>query len=211
VVFTAVLAALVTAAALVAVAKLRSPASDGSSALDLGASGSALSSGSPDCGGGACHVLASQTVNGMPIKLLADAQGAHGRFQAGDAVIEMPIAALGARLDAGSLTCVASSVSACLVSAGQNGGKIGQLLVERSGTWHSVDKPYFSDAGVIVLGNVSGGDAPEVVVVQSSPALAQVYALDGKTVGCTKKYSSPSQLRGWPNVRVTASDLRSCP
>jgi hypothetical protein len=210
VLLTAVLAALVTAGALVAVASLRSRG-DSVPSLEAALPPGSLSASTAECGEGPCHVLATQSVDGESIELLADGQGSNGRFQTGATVVQTTITELGARLDGGSLSCVTATASACLVSAPLNGGRIGQLVIDRGGNWRSVDKPYFSDAGVLVLGNVSGTDAPELVVVQSTPALAHVYALDGSTVGCTRKYSYPAQLRGWPNVRVLATDLRACP
>jgi hypothetical protein len=206
---TAVLAALVTAATLVAVASLRwrwmgSPGAEpygappAPSVVDVG------------CGQGPCQVLAIRSVDGVQIELKADAEGGNGRFQADAAVLQTTVTQLGARVDAGSLSCVSASESACLVGAPFNGGRIAQLLVDRAGVWRSVDKPYYSDLGVIVLENVSGTDAPEVVVGERSPVQARVYALDGGMVGCTRKYSYPAQLRGWPSVRILAGDLRPC-
>ncbi|HVW41410.1 MAG TPA: hypothetical protein VHC18_08680 [Amycolatopsis sp.] len=210
VVFTALIAALVTIGALVCVAALRTRGDAGSD-LAMAAPGATAPTSAEECGTAPCVVLATQTVGDGAVRLLADAHGANGRFQAGSATVETTITQLGARLDPGSLSCVTASASACLVSGPLNGGRVGQLLIDRSGAWRSVDKPYFSDAGVLVLGDVSGSDAPEVVVVQGSPVLARVYALDGSVVGCTKRYTYLSQLRGWPNVRLQAADLRSCP
>ncbi|HJQ45210.1 MAG TPA: hypothetical protein VJ870_02645 [Amycolatopsis sp.] len=207
-VFTAVLAALVTIAALVGVASLRGR-NDGRADFEAVPGVSAPTS-AEECGAAPCTVLATQTVGADTVRLLADRQGANGRFQAGAALLESTITQLGARLGAGSLSCVPGSTSACLVTAPFNGGRVGQLLIERAGTWRSVDKPYFSDAGVLVLDDVSGSEVPEVVVVQSSPVLARVFALEGSVVGCTRHYTALSQLRGWPNVRLQASDLRSC-
>jgi hypothetical protein len=34
--------------------------------------------------------------------------------------------------------------------------------------------------------------------------------LAGRLVGCTKKYTSPSDLRGWPDIRLTKADVRAC-
>jgi len=208
VVVTAVLAVLVTVAALIGVASLRSR-DDGGAGLQMASPGAPLTSGE-ECGSGPCRTLTSQPVDAGTVDLLADDQGTNGRFRAGGVLIETTITQLGARLDAGSLSCVTASVSACLVTGPLGSGRVGQLMVDRAGTWRSVDKPYFSDAGVLTLGNVSGSDAPEVVVVQNSPVLARVYALDGSTVGCTRRYTYLSQLRGWPDVRLQAADLRAC-
>lgn len=205
--FTAVFAVVVTAAALLTVVVLR-PRNPGGPPR---AEGLPVSVGAgAGCGDGPCQALAIQNVNGQTVQLLANSRGDNGRFEAGGDVLEATVTALGARLDAKSLSCFPASVSACLILAPRDGGKIAQLLINRGGSWSSVDKPYFSDAGVIVLSNVTGGDAPEVVVVQASPVLAKVYALDGSVAGCTRRYSSLGGLRGWPDVRVTAADLRPC-
>ncbi|NKQ58266.1 hypothetical protein HFP15_35985 [Amycolatopsis sp. K13G38] len=205
---TAVLAVLVTVGALIGVASLRSR-DEGGPALQMAAPAVPVTT-AEECGSGPCRVLASQTVDGGTVELLADDQGANGQFRAGGVVVQTTITRLGARLDAGSLSCVTASVSACLVTGPLSGGRVGQLMIDRAGTWRSVDKPYFSDAGVLTLNSVSGSGAPEVVVVQNSPVQARVYALDGSSVGCTRHYTYLSQLRGWPNVRLEASDLRAC-
>ncbi|GHF78603.1 hypothetical protein FHX82_004456 [Amycolatopsis bartoniae] len=208
VLLTALLAAIVTVGALVGVAAMRAREDRPREAAPVPP---VSAQPGTDCGDGPCKLLATRTVGAGAVELLADAQGANGRFQADGQVVQTSITELGGRLDPDSLTCVAASVSACLVSAPFSGGELGELVVQRDGDWRAVAKPYFSDAGVIELGNVANDDAPEVVVVQSSPALARVYALDGSVVGCTRKYSYPAQLRGWPQVRVLASDLRACP
>ncbi len=207
VLFTAVLAALVTLGALGGVAALRGQ--DDVTRVDAGAPATPQAA-DHECGDAPCQVVATASVGATQVELLADAQGDNGRLQAGGQVVQTSITQLGARLRGDSLSCAVASVSACLVEAPLNGGRVGELVVQRDGDWHPVAKPYFSDAGVLLLSDVTGTDAPEVVVVQSSPALAEVYALDGGVVGCTKRYSYPAQIRGWPQVRVVASDLRSC-
>lgn len=209
VVVTAVVAALVTAAALAGVASLR--LRDGSSRIEAAAPPLPVQAATAECGAGPCRTLASQDVAGKQVDLLADDQGANGRFSSAGEVVQTSITELGARVGADSLSCVTASVSACLVSAPLGTGRVGELLVVRDGDWTSVDKPYYSAAGAIVLGNVTGSDAPEVTVVESSPVLARVYALDGGVLGCTRKYTYASQIRGWPQVRLQASDLRACP
>ncbi|MTD59035.1 hypothetical protein GKO32_34380 [Amycolatopsis sp. RM579] len=206
---TAVVAAVVTVGALGGVASLR--ARDQAPRLEAGAPAMTPQSAAAECGDGPCRTVTTQTVNGAQVSLLADEQGANGRFQAGGQLVQTSITELGARVDASSLSCVAASVSACLVSAPLNGGRIGEVLVEQDGEWNSVDKPYFSGAGAIALNNITGTDAPEITVVESAPVLARVYTLAGAPAGCTKKYTYASQIRGWPNVRLTAADLRACP
>ncbi|WP_246128150.1 hypothetical protein, partial [Amycolatopsis rhizosphaerae] len=207
---TAVVAALVTAGSLAAVASLRVARSGDKATIEASAPAPSVT---PDreCGGGPCDLLTTRSAGGAQVELRADATGANGRVQVNGIVVPTTISELGARLTADSLTCVTANVSACLVGAPLKGGRVAQLLVGRGDGWQSVDKPYFSDAGVIVLDTVTGADAPDVVVVQASPALARVYALDGSAVGCTRKYAAPSQLRGWPQVHVLPADLRPCP
>ncbi|ROS40198.1 hypothetical protein EDD35_2525 [Amycolatopsis thermoflava] len=208
VVVTAVVAAVVALSALVTVRLLRE---DGASAqAPVGGAGSTAVTAGADCGEGPCQVVARATVDGKPVELLADSQGGNGRFQAGANAIEVTVTALGGRLDANSLSCVSGAVSACLVHARQEGASIAQLLVDRAGTWRSVDKPYYSSGGVVRLDDVTGDTAPEVVVVQTSPVLARVFALDGSALGCTRRYTSVSQLRGWPEVQLNPGDLRAC-
>lgn len=170
-----------------------------------------LSAASPDCGDGPCRVVARQTVQGTQVQLLADASGANGRFVGGDGtVVETAITELGARLTPDSLSCVAATVPVCLISAPMDGGKVAQLVVAHNGNWRSADKPYFSQAGVVTLQNLLGDDTPEVVVVETGPVLARVYLADGSVAACTRRYSSTSQIRGWPEVKLLASDLRAC-
>lgn len=206
VVFTAVFAALVTVGALILVAALRW---HGASNLPPADPGSVSASGGTDCGG-PCQVLASRNVNGRAVRLLADANGGNARFEAGSEEFEATVTALGARVDANSLSCVSASVPACLISATQNGGKIAQLLFERAGQWWAVERPYFSAAGVVVLNDLSGGVAPVVVIVDNSPAVARVYALDGSIAGCTRHYASVTGVRGWPDVRLVPADVQAC-
>lgn len=208
VLFTAVVAALVTVAALVGVASLRLRETTGH--IEAAVPALPASPAGNECGNGPCRTVASQDVGGKPVDLLADAAGDNGRFSSGGEIVQTSITELGAQVGPGSLACVTATMSACLISAPLGSGRIGELMVDRGGDWRSVDKPVFSDAGVVVLGNVTGDDAPEVTVVESSPPMARVYALDGSEVGCSRTYSRVSQIRGWPAVHLLASDLRSC-
>ena len=111
-----------------------------------------------------------------------------------------------------------------LVRGQVDGGAYGEVLAGRGGLWHDPGKPYFADAGTLTLGDVNADGVPDVIVVrhecpgaesgtpkcEAAPVLAQVYDLGGETLGCTRKVTSPSDLRGWPEVRLTRADLRSC-
>ncbi|NIH85497.1 hypothetical protein [Amycolatopsis granulosa] len=208
VVVTAVLTAVVALSALVTVRLLRA---DGSGAAPpAAAAGSSAVIAGADCGDGPCQVVSQTSVHGEQVELLAGPGGGNVRFQAGASVLEVAVSELGGRLDANSLTCATAAVSACLVQARQESATIAELVVERGGTWRPVGKPYYSSAGVVRLTDVSGDDAPEVVVVQTAPVLARVFALDGSALGCTRRYTSVSQVPGWPEVQLAPGDLRAC-
>lgn len=208
VVVTAVVAAVVALSALVTVRLLREDEAGAQLRSDAAPSGAATTT--IECGDAPCQLVSRTNVNGEQIELLADPQGGNGRFQAGTDVMRVTVSALGGRLDASSLNCVGGASPACLVLGRQNGAMIAQLVVNRAGTWWSVDKPYYSSAGVVRLDDVTGDAAPEVVVVQTSPVQVRVFALDGTALGCTRRYTSVEKIRGWPDVRLSASDLRAC-
>ncbi|WP_328606427.1 hypothetical protein OG943_41965 [Amycolatopsis sp. NBC_00345] len=226
---TALLAALVTAAALVAVVVLRSH-----SEADSVAGAPQIAAPAPDqstattCGTGPCRELAAMTVGGTPVSLLADATGGWGRVRVGakpDTEFELAITGMGAKLAPNSLQCIAGTTSACLVRGDVSGGAFGELLIESGGVWRDFGQPYFADAGTIVLDDVDQDGRPDLVLVrhecpgatpgtttcQAAPVLAEVYQLSGEIVGCTRKVTSPSQLRGWPAVQVRRSELSACP
>jgi hypothetical protein len=221
VVITAVLAAVATAAALVTVVMLRPKPEDA-----LASAGDPASAPASECGQGPCRVLASASVRGTTVDLLADADGGNGRFRSGGAgsgaLIETMLTAMGVRLSADSMRCVSATVSACLLRGTRDGGTLGEVLVSRANDWRSAEKPYFSDAGDITLGNVTGDDSPEVIVVKHecassgggrcafTPVYAEIFDLGGRQVGCTRKYSTASQMRNWPDIRPAATDLRAC-
>ncbi|HKN55674.1 MAG TPA: hypothetical protein VJX66_24470 [Amycolatopsis sp.] len=222
---TAVLAAVVTIGALVFVFVARPhPAPPAGSA---GEPAAVPPSATTTCGSEPCRQLAAMTVGGQPVVLLADASGGSGRLRFGPepgTVFELTIGELGARLDANSLRCIDGSTAACLVRGQVDGGAYGEVLAGRGGLWHDPGKPYFADAGTLTLGDVNADGVPDVIVVrhecpgaesgtpkcEAAPVLAQVYDLGGETLGCTRKVTSPSDLRGWPEVRLTRADLRSC-
>jgi hypothetical protein len=87
------------------------------------------------------------------------------------------------------------------------------------------EKPYLSDAGNLSLSDADGNGSPDVIVVghECSPSLpgrpsarrrrcwVRCLISRARHLGCTKKYTSPSQMHGWPDIRLTNSDLRACP
>ncbi|WIX79755.1 hypothetical protein QRX50_02840 [Amycolatopsis carbonis] len=227
---TAVLAAVVTVAALVVVVVLR-PKPDGVP----GVPPVSLEPAAPTtatCGSGACRQLAAMTVGATPVVLLSDASGGWGRVRVGPqpgTEFELAITTMGAKLNAQSLRCIAAETSACLVTGDVGGGDgaggaYGELLIGSDGVWRDFGKPYFADAGTLSLFDVNTDGRPDVIVVrhecpdatpgtpkcQAAPVLAEVYQLSGKELGCTRTVVSPSDLRGWPQVEVRASELRPC-
>ncbi|PRX44335.1 hypothetical protein B0I33_112213 [Prauserella shujinwangii] len=227
VVVTAVLAALVTAGALVAAAVLR-PGAGPAAGSGPGAEVSAGPAAGDGCGAAPCQVLDTASVGGMTVELLADGEGGSGRLRAGGPTngitAETSITAMGARLGPGSLDCVDAAEPVCLVRGPLDGGIVGEVLVWRGDSWRAAERPYFSDVGAIVLDTVSGDEVPEIIVVRhecagvesaadcgQTPVLAEVFDLRGERLGCTYQYESPGELRGWPRVELVDSDLRECP
>ena len=225
VLFTVSFCGFVIAAVLLTAILLR-PSADGLPSGDSAAPGLA---GRVDCGSGPCQVLASEKVGDASIDLLADSTGEHGKVRivngGASVVFETTITTMGVRLTKNSLTCDGGANPACLMSGSYDQGVVGEVFVSRGGNWRSTEKPYFSDAGSIVLSDVIGDSTPEVVRVrhdcgdsgistatcQVKPVYAEVFDLSGKQLGCTKKYTAPAQIRGWPEVRILPNELRACP
>jgi hypothetical protein len=174
--------------------------------------------------------LASVTVRGTVVALLADPNGGSGRLRIGPEAanvrLELMITSMGARLGADSLWCADGSIQACLVRGESSDGTVGEVFSNHGESWRRMaDKPYLSDAGNLSLSDADGNGSPYVIVVrhecpasqpgsakcQAAPVLGSVFDLAGRQLGCTKKYTSPSQMRGWPDIRLTNSDLRACP
>ncbi|MEV6917155.1 hypothetical protein AB0M83_19465 [Amycolatopsis sp. NPDC051106] len=225
---TAVLAAVVTLGAIAAVFLLRPRPEE-----PAGVAEPAAAPVPPvvTCGGGPCRQLAAMTVGGTPVVLLTDAVGGSARVRVGPepgTVFELSIGQLGVRLDQDSLRCIDGAAPTCLVrgDVGDQGTTAyGELLVANGGVWRAPGKPYFADAGTLSLYDVTADGRPDVIVVRhdcrgadsgtpkcdAAPVLGQVYDLTGKSVGCTRRYTAPSDLRGWPDIRLTRADLRTCP
>ncbi|HEY3467927.1 MAG TPA: hypothetical protein VGL47_22550 [Amycolatopsis sp.] len=225
---TAVLAAVVTIGAIGAVFLLR-PRPEPSSGVSEPAAGPVAPV--VTCGDGPCRPLAESMVDGTPVVLLTDPTGGSARLRVGPepgTVFELAIAQLGVRLDRNSLRCVDGAAPTCLVrgDVGDDGtAAYGELLVGSGGVWRDPLKPYYSDAGTLSLYDVTADGRPDVIVVrhdcadaasgspqcEAAPVLAEVYDLTGKPVGCTRRFTAPSDLRGWPDIRLTRADLRACP
>ncbi len=172
-----------------------------------------------------CQVLATATVGGTIVELVADSGAVSGRLRIGGPttgqVIETTITDTGARLTSGSLQCVPASVSACLVRGETEKGSTGQVVVGRSDKWSALARAFYSQVGYLGLVNVVSDSAAEVVAVQydcrtgvecaKRPIYAQVFTLAGQEVGCTRTYARVEQLPGYPQVQVAAAALRDCP
>ncbi|UOZ09891.1 hypothetical protein [Amycolatopsis sp. WQ 127309] len=226
---TAVLAAVITLGAIGAVFLLRPRPDAPADTVSEPATGTEPPA--VTCGGGPCRQLAAMTVGGTPVVLLTDAAGGSAQVRVGPepgTVFDLSLAQLGARLDANSLTCIDGVAPTCLIrgDVGDDGtGAYGELLVRGGGVWRDPGKPYFADAGTLTLYDVTADGRPDVIVVrhdcpdaasgtpecQASPVLGEVYDVTGKSLGCTRKVTAPSDLRGWPAVRLTRADLRACP
>ncbi|EME57601.1 hypothetical protein [Amycolatopsis decaplanina] len=225
--FTALLAVVVTAGVIVAVVLLRPAAPTPSS--DPGVP--PVSDGAPpapgvNCGDSACREISAMTVGGLPVVLLADDAGKQGVVRIGaDTVYPLIVNDMGVTLKGDSLRCVDGATPVCLVRGEAGGGSVGELFVARGGIWRDTGKPYFSDAGTVALNDVTADGIADVIVVrhecpgaqsgsarcQAAPVLAEVYDVARGSVGCTRRYTAPSELRGWPDVRLTKADLRACP
>jgi hypothetical protein len=195
--------------------------SDGSVAVSTPASNAEL-----QCDNGPCHALASTSVAGSSVQLLANAAATSGRVrivtaQGLDSVFETTISQLGATLTAQSLTCLNASTPVCMVSGGGPEGSAGEVFLQTDGDWSRTDAPYFASGGYISL-RQGGTQGPEVIAAQvncdsdlsadcaSAPVYLQVFAVSGATLGCTSPVSKLDKLPGWPNVTVSEAALRTC-
>nr|WP_037315962.1 hypothetical protein [Amycolatopsis orientalis] len=226
VLFTAVLAVVVTAGVIVAVILLRPGAPAPADDLQPPVPDAAPSAPGVSCGHSACREVGAMTVGGVPVVLLADEAGKQGSIRFGaDTVFPLIINDLGVTLKGDSLRCVDGATPVCLVRGDVSGGSTGEVFVARGGIWRDTGKPYLSDAGTIALNDVTADGIADVIVVrhecpgaqsgsarcQAAPVLAEVYDVARGSVGCTRRYTAPSELRGWPDVRLSRADLRACP
>jgi len=226
---TVLVAAVVTAGVLIAVLVLRPHPEAAAPAGPTPDPSPPAPSAVLDCGPAPCEQVAATTVGGTEVALLAAVDGSSGRLRFGpasaNATVETSITTIGARVGPDSLRCASGVVTACLVRGTSDGGMVGEVLARRGDSWQDAGKPYFSDAGNISLSDANGDGSPEVIVVRHecpgsqpgsaackvSSVLATVFDLAGNQLSCTKKYTAPSQIRGWPDIRLLRSDLRACP
>ncbi|MFD8499674.1 hypothetical protein [Amycolatopsis sp. NPDC059657] len=226
---TAAVAMVVVAGTLVAVVALR-PRADQAEPASPSRGPSVSGAVDPTvCGSAPCQAIATQEINGGKVTLLASADSAVARLDVGvppsDTIVDLTITEQGVKLTQDSLRCLGGTVAACLVRGPVTGGQIGEVVANRGSNWEIASQAYLSDANYIGLTDVSGTAAPEVTVVRhdcptaaqdtpkcaAAPVVAEVFDLGGRSIGCTKrKYTSPSQMRGYPTIRLSTSDLGAC-
>jgi hypothetical protein len=174
-----------------------------------------------------CQVVASATVGGTVVDLVADAGGTSGRLRVGGpnsgSVIEASITDMGVTLTSDSLQCAAGGLAACLIKGKHDGGIAGQVVVGRSGYWSAQDQRYISNAGYLAVANVDQDSVPEILAAQrdcagtdpaacaAKPVFIQVFSINGKVVGCTRNYPRLDKVPGYPAVQVTKPQLVPCP
>jgi hypothetical protein len=223
VIVTVLLCGLVAAGALTAAATLRDRDEPGQQTTSLATPSALPFSG---CKKEPCTVLRFEAIGDTRVELLADAGAMSGRLRIGgpDArqVIEVAISGMGAVLTQDSLRCVVGSLSGCLVRGNYPGGAAGQLVVGRSGKWSSVDRQFVAGAGYLGLVDVGPPVGPEVVAAQyvdcdpttadctGQKVYAQVYAINGSRLGCTRHYSQLDSLPGFPEVELKLDALHPC-
>ncbi|WP_370946675.1 hypothetical protein AB5J62_03720 [Amycolatopsis sp. cg5] len=227
---TAAVAMVVVVGTLVAVVALRPRADQAEEPASPGPGPTISGAVDPTvCGSSPCQAIATQEVNGEKVTLLASADSTVARLDVGappsSATVDLTITEQGVKLSQDSLRCLGGTVAACLVRGPVTGGQVGEVVANRGSSWEIASQAYLSDANYIGLADVAGTEAPEVTVVRhdcpttaqdtpkcaAAPVVAEVFDLGGRSIGCTKrKYTSPSQMRGYPTIRLSTSDLGSC-
>ena len=152
VVITVAVAVGLTLLALIGAILLR-PHQTGSGA-NSGAAPSTAASTQLECDDGPCRPLASASVAGSTVQLLANTAATSGRVRITTAqdlnsVFETTIGQLGATLTAQSLTCVHATAPACMVSGSGPEGSAGEVFVQTNGDWERADAPYFASGGYL--------------------------------------------------------------
>ncbi|WP_130347058.1 hypothetical protein [Herbihabitans rhizosphaerae] len=219
-----VLSALVAGGAMAGAAALRARSADSGTPPVADAPPSVPVEGDNGCRVEPCQTLTTVPVPGGSVELIADNGGRSGRLKingsSSSSLVEITITNRGVVLTNQSLQCLSLSISACLVSGTGEGGRVGEVVVGRSGSWNGQAQPYFSDADYLGLTDVRGDGTPDVVTVQhdcgtrsrctGAPVFAQVYGLDGQELGCTRTFTRLTQLPGWPSVKPTPVQLKPC-
>lgn len=216
---TAVLAVLVTVGALVTVMVLRSQRDAQGIGPDRTPTPTTSTDAAEICGTRRCEVLTSAPLGLTTVQLLADVNGRNGRLRvlrgASSTVLEMAAAEMG--LTQQSLVCAKGPISACLVSGAYQGGVAGEVFVDGERGWE-FPEPHLSTAGYVDLMQVTGDETPDVVVATQpdcdgsaaecagAPIVLEVFALDGKSLGCTQPYAALTQLP----VQLDGVALQQC-
>ncbi len=224
VVVTAVVAALVAAGALAAAATLRHRNAATIATSSSPAAPSTPVPGADGCLVPPCKVLATVTVGGNPVDLVADRDGVSGRLRIGGGgvgeVVEATITDMGAALTPESLQCVPATLSACLLRGTFRDGVVGQVVVGRSGHWNELSQRFVSSAGYLALADLEPDVGPEVVAAQrrcptgavcdDAAVFVEVYSLRTALLGCTRDYTRLESLPGWPEVDLSEAKISPC-
>jgi len=214
-----------TVLALVGAVLLRPHPADSSAGSGTRPPASSATSAPLECDSGPCRLLASRSVGGSSVQLLANSTATSGRVriatgQGLDSVFETTISKLGANLTEQSLTCVGGQTPTCMVSGSAPDGSAGEVFVDTAGDWSRADAPYFSSAGYLSLNGSTA--TPEVVTAQAdcdsdlttqcaqSPVYVQVFSVAGQSIGCSEPVSRLDRLPGWPTVAVAEVTLHPC-
>ncbi|WP_156365185.1 hypothetical protein [Sciscionella sediminilitoris] len=213
----AVLAVLVTLAALFGAWQLRLPTQQDTASADSPGSGR-----NDKCVRTDCPVLTSvESVDGA-VRLHATADGEQGALEVpgAESALRITVTDVGARLAKDSLSCVPGdgTVGAtCLVAGDSPQGRVGEVFVYKQASWDRVDRPYVASSGILQLRATDGRNA--VIAVQrgcrsedcqSSRVYAQVFAVGGRDLGCTETYASKYSLPSWPEVAPRGYQLHPC-
>lgn len=211
----AVLAALITVAALLGAWQLRASGSGQQQTT------SAAGARNDTCVREHCRVLATAKVAGRSVRLHATRRGTEGAIElpGNDRTLRVTVTDVGARLGRDSLRCIdGSGGTACLVRGASAQGKVGEVLLKQQGSWDRVERPYVSSAGVLGLQTIDG--TASVVAVQpdcksadcdTERVYAQAFTASGRVLGCTEAYRSKYALPGWPRVTPRRYQLGTCP
>jgi hypothetical protein len=229
VVLTVVLCALVAAGALTAAAVLKHQRdTDRANSASTPSPSATTGPGADGCLTPPCQTLGTATVGGTVIDLVGDRGGTSGRLLIGGVgsgdVVEVTITERGAVLEKDfALQCVPAARSACMVRGHAPDGVVGEVVAVAAEGWtEATANPFVSDAGWLLLADMTGDDTPEVLAAQydcdraqtpdctTTPVYVQVFDLDSATLGCTRNYARLGSLPEWPDPDLSRVELREC-
>jgi hypothetical protein len=170
------------------------------------------------CGSTVCQVVIGKSVGKDLVELLGGTGGGRIRVtgETGTFIFEMTIAETGATINDKSLVCQESATSVCLVRGMHAGKWIGEVLVNKGGTWSRAQTAYLATAGYMGLHDVNEDGTADVVAAQlacdgqCSNAFVQVSSVGGQVLGCTTAAPARDQLPGWPAPTPKMSQIRPC-